>query len=173
MLDTGFFAGQRFELIDGELVDKMGQNPQHASAIRRISKWLRSIFGEDRVQVQLPIEALGEDRDRSVPEPDVAVLGELKPEYARRHRRGDELLLVVEVADTSASFDLTRKAVLYASSGVPEYWVLDLNRRMLVVHRQPDGVQYRLIQTLSEDEAISVLNRAENVKIGELLPTAS
>ena len=166
LLATDFFAGQRYELIDGDLIEKMGQNPPHAAAIRRVSKWLRSIFGDDRVQVQLPIDIRSED---TVPEPDVAVLAELKAEYEQRHPRGDELVLVVEVADTSAAFDLSRKAILYAAADVPEYWVLDLNRRTLAVHRHPERAQYRLIERVSPGHA--ALLEGHSVRVEDLLPS--
>ena len=170
LLNSGFFVGQRCELIDGDLVDKAGQMPPHAQAIRLMQHWLLSFLESGRVQVQLPIEAAPEDRERSVPEPDVAVLREFKSEYNHRHPDGGEVLLVVEVADTSAAFDLSRKAVLYARSGVGEYWVLDLTRGVLVVHRQPDGAQYRLTQLYSEDEMVAMEGRAERVRVRELLP---
>src|SRR5205807_7410822 len=99
--ESGVFDGQRYELIDGDLIDKMGQKPSHSSAIRLLLKWLTSFLDIDWIQVQLPIEAAGEDREWSEPEPDVAVLAELKPEHDERHPRGDELLLAVEVSDSS------------------------------------------------------------------------
>jgi len=173
-VEAGFFDGQRFELIDGDLLDKIGQKPPHAMGIRLIQAWLLRIVGGDRVQSQLPIEAAGVDRERSLPEPDVAVLAESKPEYHNeRHPRGDELLLVVEVSDTTAAFDLSRKAVLYANAGVPEYWVLDLTRRVLVVHRQPAGPTYRLRQLFSEADTVSMEGGAETVRVSELLPIRS
>lgn len=170
MAEAGFFDGQRYELIDGDLIDKMGQKPPHASGIRRITAWLFRFLDSRLVQVQLPVEAAPEERSASLPEPDVAVLAEMKPDYERRHPHGDELLLVVEVADSSAAFDLTRKAALYARAGVREYWVLDLNRRMLVVHRQGDGVQYRDLHMYSEDDLVSMEGRAERVAVRDLLP---
>ena len=131
LTDLGFFDECRYELIDGDLIDKMGQNPPHAFVIRQTAAWLRRIFPDDCVQMQLPIEASPADRRRSLPEPDLAVLAQNRLEFAKRHPRGDELLLVIEVADTSVAFDLSRKAVLYGAAGVPEYWVLDLTRILL------------------------------------------
>jgi Uma2 family endonuclease len=171
LTEAGFFDGRRYELIDGDLIDKMGQNPPHAFGIRLVLKWLASIGLADSILVQLPIEVAAPDRERSLPEPDLAVLVENKPEFAKRHPRGDELLLVVEVSDTSVAFDLSRKAVLYGAAGVPEYWVLDLSRRMLVVHRQPYASGYRLIRLFSEGDMVSLENRAEAVRVGDLLPT--
>src|ERR1044071_9184756 len=71
LTEAGVFEGQRYELIDGDLIDKMGQKPAHAFAIRRIHEWLARLFGADRVQMQLPIEAGGPDRNTSLPEPDL------------------------------------------------------------------------------------------------------
>jgi Uma2 family endonuclease len=172
LLKTDVFAGQRYELIDGDLIDKMGQAAPHAMGTRRTSKWLRSFLPDERVQVQLPVELIGQHRDLSVPEPDVSVLAEFKPEHERRHPPSDELLLAVEISDSMAWFDLGRKAEIYAASRVPEYWVLDLNRRVLVMHRQSDGKQYTLIQVPSEHQTTSMDGRAETVLVRELLPLA-
>src|SRR5689334_11104025 len=173
LLRKGFFAGQRYELIDGELIQTMGQDPPHASGIRRLKRWLVSVFGDDPVQIQMPIELSGPDRDYSVPEPDLAVLPKLKLEHEDRHPRADELILAVEVADTTVRLDLTRKVALYAASGLPEYWVLDITRRRLVVHRRPEGAEYREIRIFAEDDLVSVLNRSEKIRVRDLLPPAT
>jgi Uma2 family endonuclease len=169
LIATGIFEGQRWELIDGELIDKMGQNPPHFLAIQLFVSALLKFLDSSMIRVQGPIEASRGDRERTLPEPDVAV-AELKAEYKKRHPRGDEVLLVVEVSDTSVTFDLSRKAVLYARAGVREYWVLDLVRRMLVVHRQPDGSTYRLIQLFSGDDTVSMEGRTEGVRVSDILP---
>ena len=173
LLRSGFFDGQRYELIDGELLDKMGQNPPHANAIRLTQRRLGAFIDPSLIQAQLPIEAGAGDRERSLPEPDLAVLRELKADYDTRHPRGDELLLVIEVSDTTAAFDLSRKAALYASAGVREYWVLDLPRRMLVVHRQPFGATYRVVETFTEGDTVSLENRTESVLVSDLFPARS
>jgi Uma2 family endonuclease len=159
--ETGIFAGQRYELIDGDLIDKMGQKPPHAFTIQLIFGRLAGLFDVILVRVQHPMEAAPGDRERSLPESDVAVLREHNVEHLSRHPRGDEMLLVIEVSDTTAAFDRSRKATLYARAGVPEYWVLDLNRRMLVVHRETDGAQYRQTFLHGPDEAVSILGRSE------------
>jgi Uma2 family endonuclease len=170
LLDAGFFAGQRYELIEGDLIDKMGQNPPHASAIGFVLEWLASFIEIGRLRIQLSMEAAAEDSVQTVPEPDIAVLAQKKADYERRHPRGDEALLVVEVSDTTVAFDMSRKAVLYARAGVPEYWVLDLVRRVLVVHRQSDGTQYKLVQIFTEGEMVSMEGRSEAAKVKSFLP---
>jgi len=172
LAETGVFAGQRYELIDGDLIDKMGQNPPHAFAIQLLLEWLTGILKGGLIRVQLPMEAAPGDRERSLPEPDVAVLRERKIEHQRRHPRGDEMLLVMEVSDTTAAFDRSRKAALYARAGVPEYWVLDLNARMLVVHREPDGIQYRQTLLHAAEEAVLFPGRSEAFRLADVLPPA-
>lgn len=168
MLEAGLFAGQRYELIDGDLINKTGQGSRHAFGIRLCGNWLLRIFEPRRVQIQLPVEAAEDERELSLPEPDVAVLAEWKTEYQDRHPYSHEILLAVEVADTTARFDLTRKAILCARAGVREYWVLDLARRLLHVHRQPEGPLYRDIHIYSENDAVSMEGRSETVRVGDL-----
>ena len=171
MLDAGLFAGQRFELIDGDLIDKMGQNPPHAYAIRLVFAWLVKVLEPGRVQVQSPIQAGGPDQKWSLPEPDLAVLPELKDDYRYRHPLGDEILLAVEVSDTTVRYDQNEKRDLYARAGVREYWVLDLGRRQLTQHRSPANGKYSLVQTFAEqDEVCPEFHTSEPVKVASLLP---
>jgi Uma2 family endonuclease len=168
---AGLFAGQRFELIDGDLIDKMGQNPPHASAIRLLFEWLVRMLRAELILVQLPIEVGAADREASWPEPDVAVLAENKPDYRRRHPNGDELILVVEVADTTVLHDATTKRDLYAQAGVPEYWVLDIQGRKLIVHRALAQGRYERIQVLIERDTAALESHPDvSVQVSEILP---
>jgi Uma2 family endonuclease len=170
MLDAGLLNDRRFELIEGELIDKMGQNPPHIYVLRVIQAWLASLFGE-RLQVQSALEAAHSDREFSLPEPDLCVLAESKPEYRQRLVRGDETLLVVEVADTSLRQDTTVKRDLYARAGVPEYWVVSIPNRELIVYRNLNSGRYREVLKLSEDAAVSMVSRPEiSVQVALLLP---
>lgn len=168
LTENGAFAGRRFELIDGDLIDKMGQNGPHALAMRLLLKWLSRLLDGDLISSQLPLQLVGEDGRFSLPEPDFAILR--KPILEARHPRANEILLAIEVSDTTIAFDRSRKAALYAHSNVPEYWVLDLNRRALIVHRDSDGVEYRSIQIHSAEDSVTFPGRSEGVKVAELLP---
>jgi Uma2 family endonuclease len=168
MLDAGLFAGQRFELIEGDLIDKMGQNPPHSEALRLLHEWLTKVFGVERIQVQQPIEAAASERERSLPEPDFSVLVERKKDYGRRHPRGDELLLAIEVADTTARYDATLKRDLYARAGVPEYWVLDISGRRLIVHRNLSQGKFEQIESVPENSVVSA--GGMQIPVSELLP---
>lgn len=172
LLELGFFDGQRFELIDGELFDKMGQKPPHVTAIRKLNSWLTSIYPKDCVLPQLPVEVAAADREASLPEPDLAVLSEDKAEYDTRHIRGDEVLLAIEVADTSLRQDLVHKRDLYARAGVAEYWVADLVNRRIIVHRSLAGGQWRDVFSLAGADLIAPASRPDQlVTVDSLLPT--
>jgi len=171
MLDAGLFAGQRFELIDGDLIDKMGQNPPHSSAIHLVLAWLAKILELRRIRVQSPIQGGGPDQKWSLPEPDLAVLSEWKGDYHYRNPRGDEVLLVVEVSDTTLRYDQTEKRDLYARAGVREYWVLDLGGRQMTVNRTPLNGKYTQAQTFAEqDEVCPEFHPSGTVKVASLLP---
>jgi Uma2 family endonuclease len=173
MLDTGIFAGQRFELIDGELIDKMGQKPPHASTVQRCLELLAAIFGLARLRVQMPIEAGPFDRESSVPEPDMAVLADAKPDFSQRHPNGRELTLLIEVSDTTLRHDAIRKRDLYARAGVPEYWVLDIKGRRLIVHRalNEEKGEYASLLSYQEYETVAMESHpAAPISVSALLP---
>jgi Uma2 family endonuclease len=170
MQAAGLFTGLRYELIQGDLIDKMSQNPPHAFCITRLNTLLGQIFGASRLRPQIPLEVAPGDQQWSLPEPDLAVLAanDVPPEtlYQTRHPRGDETALVVEVADTTLRHDLTAKRDLYARAGVPEYWVLDITGRRLILHRDPIDGEYAVTLTLSEQES------AGGLLVSDLLPRA-
>jgi Uma2 family endonuclease len=173
MLDSGIFAGQRFELIDGELIDKMGQKPPHASAIQRCMGLLAAMFGVARVRVQMPIEAGPTDRESSLPEPDLAVLADAKLDLSQRHPNGRELTLLIEVSDTTLRHDAVKKRDLYARAGVPEYWVLDIKGRRLIVHCSLDEEkgEYPSLVGYQDDETVVVESHpGAAVSVSALLP---
>ena len=168
MQDSGIFAGQRFELIDGDLIDKMGQNPAHVRAIQLVLGSLMSLFGIDRVRGQAPVDAATNDRERNLPEPDVAVLAEWRSEFNLRQPCGDELLVAIEVSDTTLYSDTTNKRDIYARAGVPEYWVIDLNARRVMVYRSLSEGIYTQITLVGESE--SVMLEGHSIAVAQLLP---
>lgn len=170
MQDHGFFDEQRCEFIDGELIDVTGMTPAHAYAIRETWAYLAKAFDLRRVRIRCPFEAASEDRDRNLPEPDLAIVAQDREEYGKRHPRGDELLLIVEVADSSLRQDLMTKRTLYARASVPEYWVLDVSLRRLIVHRNPVNGDYTSTLLVTEHESIACLSRSDSpVAVRDLL----
>lgn len=170
LLDAaGVFEGQRFELIEGELIDKMGKKRQHVIATMLTARALRRIFAEEYVETEGPIDVAAEDNARNEPEPDVTVLR--RPLESLKGNPGPaDIELLVEIAD-SVRHDLTAKAKIYARAGIREYWVLDLVRRRLHVLREPVGGAYQQHMEFDEAGTVTPLARPElSLAVAALLP---
>ena len=170
LVDNDLLTG-RYELIDGEVISKMGQKPTHATVLNRIIASFSSLFSVRQIRSQLPIEIEGAEGDINEPEPDVSVAVNEGDAYSRRHPLPQEVLLLAEVADTSLAFDLKVKSLLYAKAGVADYWVVDVKGRRLVVHRKPSSEGYLEIIAYSEEEFLSPLARPDAmILVSDLMP---
>lgn len=160
---------ERYELIEGELLRKMSKNLPHMRALRLLLTMLESAFGANFVIPEATIDVSPEDNPTSWPEPDAVVLTCSVRDIRERIAAGD-IQLVVEVSDSSLTFDLNEKAGLYARAGIPEYWVLDLNGRRLIVHRNPQAGKYQSLTVYSADESVaSLADPSSFVRVGDLL----
>ena len=158
----GFWENKHLELIDGELIDKMGKNRPHGLAVLAIHAWLISIFGVFRVLKEEPINVSPDDNPTSAPEPDLVVLREPSAHYKLEDPMPDDVLLLIEIADSTLSFDLSKKAQLYARAGIPDYWVVDILNRRFIVHREPVGGKYTALTMYREDESVAPLASPES-----------
>jgi len=166
---TGLLDVSRVELIQGELVLKMGKKGPHMRAVMRLMMWLRSVYGDLLVAQEPSISVHPIDSDISEPEPDAIVLNRSFLEIDGLAGPND-LTLVAEVSSTTLSFDLTVKAALYARAGIPEYWVLDLTGGRLIVHRRPEGGRYSEVFAYGREESVATLAAPEAmIRVGELL----
>ncbi len=134
---------------------------------------MQHVFGDEwDARAQLPLDLSAD----TLPKPDVFLVPFREDEYGTAHPTTQKCVLVLEVADTTLQYDLTVKAELYAVAGVPEYWVLDLNARVLHVLRDPgtvaaNGTTYRSQQQLGPDDSVSPLAAPDRaVKVADLLP---
>jgi Uma2 family endonuclease len=167
--DSGVSDLSRFELIKGELVAKMGKNNPHIRAVLFLSTWLRSIFGATHVVTEASIDLRPEDHPTSDPEPDVLLVNQSYFSLDGKARPSD-ILLIAEVSSSTLYLDLTAKARLYARSAIPEYWVLDLAGRRLIVHRDAQDDAYTSILAYAEDEQVAPLcSPGSLVNIADLL----
>ena len=156
----GWFAGENFELIDGELVNKMGRNRRHISSVALIHRWLTHVFDYLQVQQEGSIDVAPQDNGSNEPEPDLVVLRQPCVRFTA-NPRPEDVLLLIEGADTTLEFDLKKKAQLYARAGIPDYWVLDINKRRLIVHREPVGGSYASVLSYRTHESVAPLAASE------------
>lgn len=166
--ETGQFASSRYELIEGDIVPKMGQNEPHAYVTMRLLEIIVGIFGFAFVRSQLPLY-LDEFNE---PEPDLAVtVHPLRDYLARGTPTASDIRLVIEVSDSTLAADTTIKARLYGRAGIPEYWILDIAGRRLLVFRQPHSEGYADRVAYSENEILFPLAAPDSaVRVADLLP---
>ena len=151
----GFFGyDRRLELIEGEILEMTPIGPGRAGCVMSLNALFTSRVGAKAVvNVQSPVR-LG---NLSEPQPDLTVLVPPLGQYRRRHPEADDVLLLVEVADTTAQFDRRVKAPLYARHGVAEVWVVDLSAGVVEVHRDPSPEGYRSVDRYGRGERIMPL----------------
>jgi Uma2 family endonuclease len=154
---TGLFERERLELVDGELISKMGKNRPHVNTLMLMLEWLQDVFGKRFVNSEAPIDVSPQDNPTNEPEPDLIVLNREYTSFRSGNPQPQDLSLIVEIADSTLTFDLTTKAALYARAGIVEYWVLDVAGRRLIVHRGPLSGKYGTVTEYSENEPISPL----------------
>ena len=172
LAELGMITG-RYELIDGEIISKMGQKRPHAIVILLVNAWLIKICRIEFIQSQLPIEVPGEDNTYNEPEPDILVMKKAFTELEHETPGAEDVLLAIEVSDSSLRFDRTHKAALYARAGIPEYWVIDINGRQIFVHRLPEPSGYAEIVSYGADQEVSTHIHPQGILVSSLLPKKS
>ena len=142
----------RVELIDGEVTQMTPIVRRHAACVDRMTTLFVKTFGDDaQVRVQNPV-VLGE---YSEPQPDLALLRPRADFYASGLPTPEEILLLVEVAETSADLDRRVKAPLYARSGVQEFWLVDLEGDTVTVYRDPAPSGYGAVRVVGRSEELA------------------
>jgi len=163
LVALGTFEGERIELIEGALRRMSPIGPPQASTVDDLNQLLvLALAGRARVRVQGSFAA----GELSELEPDVSIL----PLGNYRSAHPSEAHLVIEVADSSLYYDRGEKAQLYASCGVPEYWIVNLVDRVVEVHREPTVGGYREVTTIPKGARLRLLAfPAVELKVDEFL----
>jgi len=153
MAAAGIFSeDDRVELIEGEIVEMPPIGSRHAACVDRLNRLFSSqVVDSAIVRVQNPVRL----DQHSEPQPDLVLAIPRADFYATSHPRPDQVLLLVEVADTTVGFDRSVKAPLYARAGVREFWLVDLDGELVQVHREPAAESYRAIQAYRRGDRLS------------------
>ena len=141
MADSGIFAEDaHLELINGEIIDMALTGSKHAGIVSFLARSLTLQLGEQAiVRVQDPIH-LG---DLSAPQPDLAIVKPRVDFYREQHPRADDVLLLIEVSDSSIQYDLKSKIPLYAKYGIAECWLVNLNDNSITQYNDPFEGNYK------------------------------
>ena len=153
MIESGAFAEDtRIELIRGEIIDMAPQKLPHVVSVSNLTTLIVGLtMGKAVVWPQSsPLRIAGHSR----PEPDLTLLKWRDDRYAAGWPLIEDVLLVVEVADTSLGYDRRVKGLLYAEAGIPEYWLVNLRSGVVEVYRDPAGGKYRHVTKARHGETL-------------------
>lgn len=158
----------RVELIEGRITDMTPIGSKHAACVDRLTNLLVKKLGDNAiVRVQNPIDLTDND---SEPEPDIAILKRQSDFYAEHHPTASDVLLIIEVADSSMDYDRFIKIPLYAKAGIHEVWLVNLLDNTIETYRSPSSEGYGIMTRLLPAEALSpVLFPDINIKVAEIL----
>jgi Uma2 family endonuclease len=138
MAEAGLFTDQKVELIDGVIVDMSPATPEHEDSIDELGERMVTVFSKRaRVRVEKAFD-IGDDY--WLPHPDLVL--------AKRKRYGDtppkpeDIVLIIEVSNTTLAEDLGKKLKRYASLGIEDYWVANIKAKQWLIHREPSGDKY-------------------------------
>lgn len=156
MGEAGVFSeNDRVELIEGEILKMSPIGSRHAASVKRLTKQFNNLLGDRAiVSVQDPIVL----SDFSEPEPDIAILKPRDDFYGAAHPGASDVLLVIEVADTSLAYDHEIKLPAYARSGIPEIWIANLPAETVEAHTELLNGSYRTVRSYRRGDSITPLH---------------
>ncbi|MEP6900780.1 MAG: Uma2 family endonuclease [Actinomycetota bacterium] len=151
MIELGMLEDyEKAEIIEGELIQKMTIGDKHASVVNNLTRFfVKNVSDEVLVSVQNPLRVT----DYNEPEPDF-VLADLTKYDGKRHPRPAEVLLVVEVSDSTLKYDRDVKLPLYAEAEIAEVWIVNLPSEIVEVHTKPKFGLYQLVQFYNRGEIV-------------------
>lgn len=150
-----FGEDERFELLEGEIVAMSPLGPQHSATVTRLTELFYGLGNPSiTIRVQDPIR-LG---DYSVPQPDVAIVNRRGDRYAGGHPEPEDVLLLIEVSESSLAYDRDVKLPLYARAGIAEVWLVALLPQVVEVYRAPNDNGYGEKRTLRRGDTLAPLH---------------
>jgi Uma2 family endonuclease len=153
MVDAGILhEDDRVELIRGEIIKMSPIHPPHNGTIHRANRSLVRLVG-DRAIVGVQGSIRLDEWDE--PQPDLYLLKPKEDFYTSRHAGPADILLIIEVADSSLHYDSTIKMQLYAETGVPEYWISNLQDDCVILYSDAAGGTYRDVRTVRRGQSIA------------------
>jgi len=152
MAEAGLFREQRVELVDGEVVDMTPIGPRHALCVGFLTEWFAPrLAGRALLLPQVSLR-LG---PRTECQPDLLLVRPPRAAYREASPGPSDVLLLVEVSDTSRAYDRQVKLPIYAGAGVPEVWIVDVVSETVEMHREPAGDRYREVQRVARGGTVT------------------
>jgi Uma2 family endonuclease len=153
MAEAGVFSeDDHVELLEGEIVKMTPIGSRHAACVARLTALFSKLQGKAIVWIQNPIRL----DEHSEPQPDLALLRPRADFYAQIHPGPEEVLLLIEVAETSAESDRAVKIPLYAEAGIREAWLVNLQEELVEVHRKPSSQGYGEVKQAQRGQRLAL-----------------
>lgn len=162
MAEVGILKpGDRVELIHGEIYEMSPVGSKHASVVKRLARVLNELFSSQAViGIQDPVRLDLQNE----PEPDISILRHRSDDYASKHPEPNDVLAIIEVSDSTINYDREVKKPLYASCGIPVYWIIDVKNGLIEVYLNPDGSTYSEQHIYASGDRIPLLDKAINAE---------
>ena len=162
MMEAGILPEESgWEIIDGAVMEKVKITPRNAATVRRLSKTFHHSFREKvLVSARNPIHI----DEFNEPEPDIALLKRRDDYYSQNHPTAEDVLLVIEVSNSTIEYDRDIKKTLYAEAGIVEFWIVNLPDQTIECYSQLKNGNYRLARILEKGETVES-NSVENLKL--------
>lgn len=161
MIELGMLKDyEKAEIIEGELIQKMPIGDKHAAIVNTLNRFfIKNVSDDILVSVQNPVRL----SDYDEPEPDIT-LADLTKYDGKRHPRPSEVILIVEVSDSTLKYDRDTKLSLYAEAEIPEVWIVNLKNDIIEVHQKPSSGIYQLAQIFKRGDILQS-DSLSNVKL--------
>lgn len=157
---------QKTELLDGKVVYMAPPGSEHSGSVSYLISRFAPLLNRAIISPQNPVRL----NDYNEPQPDLALLRPREDFYSDSHPEAADVLLMVEVSDSSLLKDTRVKRPKYAEAGIAEYWIIDLNFRCVHVCREPVGKEYRSIRKVSKGSIAPLAFPDYSIKVADLLP---
>jgi Uma2 family endonuclease len=165
MAEVGILQERGLELIDGEIIKMTPIGSRHLSCVNLLNEILSEKLGRKVIiSIQNPVRL----NEYTEPEPDISILKRTEDRYANQLPSAEDVLLVIEVADSSVDYDRNVKLPLYAESGIPEYWLINLDQKEIEAYRKPLGNAYRFRELLRPGDAIKAREMELEIPVEEV-----
>ncbi len=166
MAEAGILSSdERVELLDGEIIAMAPIGSRHANCVGQLTDLMSAVGQRAMVWVQNPVRL----DTGSEPQPDLMLVR--RRGYSDAHPGPGDVLLLIEVADTTVDVDRDRKLPLYARAGIPEYWIVDLPEETVEVYTEPSGDGYGALRVVGVDEEVSPGAFGDiSLPVGQIIP---
>lgn len=159
----------RVELIDGEIVEMAPIGSPHGGNVNRFIRLFSKVVGDKAiVAAQNPVVLSG----YAEPQPDISILRWRADDYEQSNPHPEDVLLLIEVADSTLRYDRDVKIPLYAKNGIPEVWLLDIQQKQLEIYREPINGEYRQRDCRQTGKIAPILCPDAVIDLAELFPNS-